>query len=185
MPAGSSRVERFDPLRFPGPFETVDKCEAEETRVIELTHEQIVLRRGLRGMKMSVRLPLCAFLGVAIRMEVAEVDSPRRIAVVLEHSEPALSVTLCRAGEDNDIVAEWQHWGRRLAMPLLVAEPDGRLRALASGTAGVRVGNPIARRRRRGPLAGRRPTMPLRRARACPIVSAHVHRGEREIIARN
>ena len=47
---------------------------------------------------------------------------------MLEHPDPALSLTLYRAADGTDIVAEWQSWGRVLGVPLLVAEADGRLR---------------------------------------------------------
>ena len=53
---------------------------------------------------------------------------PDAIAVVLEHADPALSLPLFSAPESDDIVAEWQSWGRVLGLPLLVAEDDGNLR---------------------------------------------------------
>jgi hypothetical protein len=178
-------VERLDPFALPLRFENADHAADERVRVIELHRERVVLRRALRGIKMAVNLPVAAYHGVAIRMQPATAKSPGAIAVVLEHPDPALSVTLCRAADGSDIVAEWQSWGRALSMPLLVEESDGRLREPFECIGSVRVGIPVSRRRRRSPLHARRASMPLRRGHGSSLLSPNVHRGEREIIARN
>jgi hypothetical protein len=49
----------------------------------------------------------------------------------------------------------------------------------------VRVARVRPRRRRRSPLSRRRPKMPMRRARGEIGAATPIHRGEREIIARN
>jgi len=38
-------------------------------RVVELSRKRVILFRAVRGMKMAVRVPVAAYLGVAIRME--------------------------------------------------------------------------------------------------------------------
>jgi Family of unknown function (DUF6101) len=128
---------------------------------------------------------LAAYRGVAIRMEPPAGETAATVAVVLEHSDPALSLTLYRAADGADVVAEWRGWGRALAMPLLVAEADGRLREPFERIGGVRVASPAPRRRRRSSLAARRPTRALRRQRGTMPARPVVHRGERELIARN
>ncbi len=185
MPAGSSRVERLDPFALPLRFEASDGAADERVRVVELHRERVVLRRALRGIKMAVNLPVAAYRGVAIRMEPPAGEAPGAVAVVLEHSDPALSLTLYRAADGTDIVAEWQSWARVLGMPLLVAEPDGRLREPFERIGALRVAAPIRRRRRRSMLKRRRPSLPLRRKPGHSIAAAAVHRDEREIIARN
>jgi hypothetical protein len=154
-------------------------------RVVELHRERVVLRRALRGIKMAVNLPVAAYRGVLIRMEPTTVNAPGAIAVVLEHADPALSLTLCRAADGSDMVAEWQCWGRALGIPLLVEESDGSLREPFEHIGGVRVGIPISRRRRRSTLNSRRPSKPLRRGGGALPRLPNVHHGEREIIARN
>jgi hypothetical protein len=104
---------------------------------------------------------------------------------VLEHADPLLSLVLHRAPDASDIVAEWQSWGRALALPLLVTDADGGLRDAFRRIGAVRVGNPIVRRRRHSALRARRPSLPLRRRPGQPPAMPIVHRGEREIIARN
>jgi hypothetical protein len=184
-PAGSSRLERLDPFALPLCFEASDLTADERVRVVELHRERVVLRRALRGIKMALNLPVAAYRGVAIRMEPPAAKTPGAVAVVLEHRDPALSLTLYRADDSSEIVAEWQAWARVLGLPLLVMHADGSLREPFERIGALRVAAPSRRRRRRSAHARRRPMQPLRRkpGRASPAPT--VHRGEREIIARN
>ncbi len=154
-------------------------------RLFELHREHVLLRRLSRGITLALNLPVAAYLGVAIRMEPPAGAAAGVVALVLEHSDPTLSLTLYRAVDGTDIVAEWRAWGRALSVPLLVADSDGRLREPFDRIGGVRVGPPAARRRRQSPLRRRRPALPLRRRvgtlRATPLV----HRSSCDIIARN
>jgi hypothetical protein len=185
MPAGSSRVERLDPFALPVRFSVSDKGADERLRVVELSRERVVVHRAVAGITMAIRLPVAAYLGVALRMEPPDGESSGAVAVVLEHKDPALSLPLYRATHGTDIVAEWQSWGRVLELPLLVAEPDGGLREPFARIGAVRVCAPSARRRRRTALRKRRPSLPLRRRPGVMPASPIVHREEREIIARN
>jgi Family of unknown function (DUF6101) len=133
----------------------------------------------------ALRARLADYRGVAIRMEPPAGETAATVAVVLEHSDPALSLTLYRAADGVDVVAEWRAWGQALAVPLLVAEADGRLREPFERIGAVRVGRPTQRRRRRSALAARRPARALRRRPGTTPAQAVVHRGERELIARN
>ena len=185
MPAGSSRGERLDPFALPLRFEVADQAADERMRLVELHRERVVLRRASRGIKMALNLPVAAYLGVAIRMEPPTDTTPRALSPSCS-SIPirTLSLTLYRAADGGDIVAEWRAWGRALGVPLLVTEADGRLREPFERVGAVRVGRAISRRRRRSARKARRPTLPLRRRQ--PLGSPPVvHRGEREIIARS
>ena len=112
-------------------------------------------------------------------------SAPTSIAVVLEHHDPALSLPLFSSAEADDIVAEWQSWGRVLGLPLLVAEGDGDLREPFARLGALRIEAPTWRRRRRTAIARRRPSRLLRRRPGKLPETPLVHRGEREIIARN
>src|SRR5262245_12923108 len=130
-------------------------------------------------------MPLAGYRGVAIRMEPPAGETAATVAVVLEHCDPALSLTLYRAADAvAEVVAEWRAWGQARAVLLLVAEADGRLREPFERIGAVRVGRPAQRRRRRSPLAARRPARALRRRPGTTPAQAVVHRGERELIAR-
>jgi hypothetical protein len=184
-PAGSSRDQRLDPFALPLRFEAADHTADERVRLVELHRERVVVRRALRGIKMAVHLPLTTYLGIAIRIEPPTPATAGAVAVVLEHPDPDLSLTLYRSGDSGDVVAEWQSWGRALSLPLLVAEADGRLREPFERIGAIRIGTPIRRRRRHSTLSARRPTQPLRRWPAFWPAIPIVHRGEREIVARD
>jgi Family of unknown function (DUF6101) len=153
--------------------------------VVDLHRERVVLRRSVRGMRMALNLPVVGFRGVAIRLIGETGQMPSTIAVVLEHGDPALSLPLFAANESDDIVAEWQAWGRVLGLPLLVAEGDGSLHEPFARLGALRVEAPIARRRRRGAIARRRPARLSRRKVTRIAEAPAVHRGEAEIIARH
>jgi hypothetical protein len=192
--AGSGRAwatpQRLDPFSLPVRFEAADEAADGCRRVVDLHRERVVLRRTLHGMRMALNMPVAAYRGVAIRLHrdaaaSAESSAPASIAVVLEHQDPALSLPLFSSLETDDIVAEWQSWGRVLGLPLLVAEGDGSLREPFARLGQLRIEAPAWRRRRRSAVARRRPSRLLRR-RPCKLPAAPlVHRGEREIIARN
>jgi hypothetical protein len=191
--AGSGRAGlcplRLDPFSLPVRFEAADAGADERRCIVDLHRERVVLRRSVRGMRMALNMPVAAFRGVAIRL-VGEAGcapgaAPSAIAVVLEHSDPALSLPLFSAPETDDIVAEWQSWGRVLGLPLLVAEGDGKLREPFARLGAVRVEAPTWRRRRRSAIARRRPSRLLRRRPGKLSATPLVHRDAREIIARN
>jgi hypothetical protein len=184
-PAGSSRDERLDPFALPLRFEVSDTTADARVRSVELTRERVVVRRSVRGMLMAVNLPVKSYLGVALRVEPAAGSAAGAVSLVLEHRDGALSLPLYRAEHGADIVAEWQSWARVLALPLLVAEPDGRLREPFARIGALRVALPALRRRQRSPVKARRPSILLRRRTGGALAGARVHRGEHEITARN
>jgi Family of unknown function (DUF6101) len=185
MPAGSSRDERLDPFALPLRFETSDTSADARVRSVELTRERVVVRRSVRGMLMAVNLPVNSYLGVALRVEPPASPAAGAVSLVLEHRDGALSLPLYRAQDGMDIVAEWQSWARVLRLPLLVAEADGRLREPFARIGSLRVGAAVRRRRARSAVKARRPSILLRRRGGGALAGASVHRGEREIIARN
>jgi hypothetical protein len=139
-------------------------------------------------MRMALNLPVAAFRGIAIRVAASDATAQARsntIAVVLEHADPALSLPLFASCERDDIVAEWQSWGRVLGLPLLIADRDGSLREPFARLGAVRIEPPTWRRRRRTAVARRRPRRMARRRVVARSATPAVHRGEREIIARN
>ena len=182
--AGSSRTLRLDPFSLPVRFEAADEAADERRRVVDLHRECVVVRRSVGGMRMALNMPVSAFRGVVIRLKQKHDEPPSAINVVLEHGDPALSLPLFSSRAGDDIVAEWQSWGRVLGLPLLIAEPDGKLREPFTRLGRVRIDAPTWRRRRRTAIARRRPAN-LRRRRVGVPARAAIHRGEREIIARN
>ncbi len=185
MPAGSSRALRLDPFSLPARFAASDAAADERVRQVELYRERVVVRRSLRGMRMALNMPVSAFTGVAIRVIAGESDDQAAVSVTLEHKDPALALPLFTSGEADEAFAEWRAWAKVLGLPLLVAEDDGVLREPFARLGGLRIDAVRPRRRRRSALKGRRPALPLRRATGKLSEATPVHRGEREIIARN
>jgi Family of unknown function (DUF6101) len=188
MPVGSSH-ERLDPYALPVCFTANDAGADLRQRQVELDRERVVLHRSVRGIRMAVRLPMSAFLGIALRLEPAgagaEAGTSDLISVSLEHRDPALTVPLYSAHDNDDVVAEWQLWARILGRPLLIADLDGTLRQPFRQMGTLRVGKVAPRRRRRNAIKRRRPSILLRRRPGRMSEAPLIRRGEREIIARS
>jgi hypothetical protein len=182
-PAWSSRMLRLDPLTLPAQFRAADANADGRVRLVELHRERVVLRRSVRGLRMAVSLPITAYRGIAMRFAPRESADAGTVAIVLEHRDPALSVPLFAATETSDLLAEWHLWGRILGLPLLAVKEDGTLHEAFPRLGGVRIAPTLPRRRRRGALRQRRPSVLMRR-RPGRRGAVTVHR-EREIIARN
>jgi len=129
-----------------------------------------------------VNLPVAAYRGVAIRLD-ATTQTPPVVCVTLEHADAALSLPLFASTDNDDIVAEWQIWGRVLGLPLLIGDTDGTIREAFARIGQLRIAAPTWRRRRRSAIARRRPSRLLRRRAGRVEAAAIVHRGEREIVA--
>jgi hypothetical protein len=175
---GSGRALRLDPTALPLRFSTCDMAADGHLRDIELHRERVVVRRSVQGMRMALNMPVSAFSGVALKV------SPDGVSIVLAHKDPELALPLSASAEAEDAFTTWQDWGRVLALPLLV-EDDTGYRDAYPRLGELRIGRARPRRRRRSPLKGRRPSLLMRRKAHRALDTMAVHRGEREIIARN
>jgi Family of unknown function (DUF6101) len=183
LPAGSGRAVRLDPFALPVRFAASDAAADERVRHVELHRKRVVVRRSLAGMRMALNMPVSAFTGVAIRVTTGEGGAA--VSVVLEHKDPALTLPLLVSTETDEAFSDWRAWANVLGLPLLVAEEDGVLREPFARVGGVRVEAVRPRRRRRSALKRRRPTILMRRKPGRLSAATPVHRGEREIIARD
>jgi hypothetical protein len=163
-PAGSSRALRLDPLSLPISFDAHDVRAEGGVRRVELHRERVVLRRAVQGMRMAINVRVSDFRGVALR----GIDDAQML--VLVHRDPSLTIPLCVSSDRDEIAAAWQMWSDIFALPQL---PEDQ------------ACEPAARRRRRNAIRARRPKFLVRRRGGGPLDPANVHRGEREIIARN
>jgi uncharacterized protein DUF6101 len=176
--AGSSRTLRLDPFALPVRFPASDAGADGKIRQIELHRERVIVRRVLRGMRMAVGVPVKAFRGVTLHLLPAENDRPSSVALTLDHSDPALSIPLGMTPDSEEAETVWKAWGRVLRLPLLVASAREEEDT-------VPIGEDTGRRRRRSAIKNRRPSICLRRKPGFANDNRPVHRGEREIIARN
>ncbi len=163
-PAGSGRAQRLDPLSLPIHFDAHDSRADGGVRKIELHRERVVLRRTLHGMQMAVSIRVRDFLGVGLR----GTDDARML--VLAHRDPSLTIPLGGSSDLDEIVQSWQMWCDVFALPPLSE---------------AKASEPAARRRRHNAIRSRRPRFLLRRRRGASFDPDHVHRDEREIIARD
>ncbi len=180
-PAGSGRALRLDPFALPVRFVASDAKADGYLREVELHRTRVVVRRTLAGMRMALNLPVSAFSGVGLRLVA---DATGHALVVLAHKDPGLALPLFVSWEPEDAVAEWRCWSAALGLPLLV-EDEGGWREACPRLGSLRVGAVRPRRRRRSALKRRRPAILMRRARGQLTAATPVHRGEREIIARD
>jgi len=162
-PAGSGRALRLDPLSLPVSFDAQDARADNGVRRVELHRERVVLRRAVQGMRMAINLRVSDFRGIALR----GFDDAQML--VLAHRDPSLSIPLCISSDRDEITSAWQMWSDIFALPQLEEAPS----------------EPAPRRRRRNAIRARRPRFLVRRRGGGPLDVARVHRGEREIIARN
>ena len=184
-PVGSSRALRLDPYALPVRYAARDAGADGQVRDIELDRERVVLRREVRGISMRIGVNVTEFAGVTMRTLPPEGEEPAAVAIMLEHRDRGLTVPLFVATEGDDAMAQWKSWGRVLGVPLLVADGDGALREPFRRIGRIGVGRPAPRRRRRAAIKWRRPSILMRRKPGRPSADPTVHRGEREIIARN
>src|SRR5215210_3980092 len=110
IPGGSSRALRLDPFTLPVRFAADDAAADEAIRHIELHREHVVLRRAVRGMRIAVNLPLTTYLGLTVRRTDVRTQSGDEVAIVLEHRDPALSIPLFVAFNDDDVAAISDAW---------------------------------------------------------------------------
>ena len=185
-PAGSGRALRLDPFALPLSFAASDAAADERVRHVELYRERVVVRRSLAGMRMALNMPVSAFAGIAIRHSPGEDGGEATVSVVLEHKDPSLALPLFVSAEADDAFAAMAHLGHGAGSAF--AGRRGRRRPCASRSrASARCVSNASRprRRRHNAIKRRRPSMPLRRRAGKLTDATPVHRGEREIIARN
>ena len=163
-PAGSGCALRLDPLSLPVSFDAHDIRADGGVRNVELHRERVVLRRAVRGMRMAINVRVSDFRGIALR------GSEGAHALVLVHRDPSLAIPLCMSSDRDELATAWRVWSDIFALPQLLEDE---------------VCEPAPRRRRHNAIRARRPRFLVRRRGGGPLDPSNVHRGEREIIARN
>ncbi len=180
--AGSGRALRLDPFGLPVRFCASDATADGRVRDIELHRERVVLRRSLSGMRMALNMPVKAFDGISLQLVPGEGGEADMLAIVLEHSDPSLTLPLYLTSRPDEALAEWRAWSEVLGVPLLLANS---VPGSATKLHHLHIERPRPRRRRRSTLKKRRPSILMRRGSGKITRATPVHRGEREIIARN
>ena len=165
---------RLDPYTLP---QTVEA----EGRTFTLARDGARLRTALaNGAPLSLAIPREAYRGVVARAFENE-DGSLTVTLRLDHADPALAVPLAVVDTVEDAAADWHSWARRLNLPMMIEEADGRLVTVKD--AGILTAARPAARRKRITMVKRRPNVLRRRTmgRVGPVEVLSA----REIIARN
>jgi hypothetical protein len=180
---GSSPAMRLDPFSLPLSFVASDAAADGQVRHVELFQKRVVVRRTVAGVRMALNMPLSAFAGICMRLLPAVDGGVPSVAVVLEHKDPGLSLSLFVATDGDDVIAEWHSWSQVLGLPQLIDDEQDGWRETSARLGGVRVARVRPRRRRHSMLKSRRPTMPLRRKSGGIAEATRVRDDGREMIA--
>jgi hypothetical protein len=151
---------------LPASFEARDGRADGGSRHIEINRERIVVRRVVRGMRMTLQLRIHDFLGIACR------ETEDAHALVLIHTDPSLSVPLLVTTDNDELERQWSEWSNLFALPQIDEEDST-------------ASQPAQRRRRHNVIRWRRPRFLMRRKAGRASGETIVHRGEDEIIARH
>ena len=132
-----------------------------QRRAIDISRERVVIKRGIGGVPMTIKLATSSFRGVSLRLRQSE-NEGFAFELALVHRDADLSVTLERADEEEAILDQWGAWAEYFGLPTLVErelgidEPHRRM-------IGQVVASDAAPRRRGGWIAARRPRFLARR----------------------
>lgn len=102
---------------------------------IVIDRRQATVRRHVAGTPMTLVIPITAFRAVVARVD----DGDDTVAIELRHADPGLTIPLGRTGDVARAAGLSRRWAEVLELPLLVAEADGTLTALAGEPAAPRV----------------------------------------------
>ena len=124
MPAGSGRTMRLDPFALPLRFPARDAGADGQMRQVELDRDRVTLRRAVHGMRMKIRLPVDAFTGITLVTPAADGDTA---SIILDHSDPLLSIPLLDDADAEEATFVWKAWGRVLGLALRQRGQDGQV----------------------------------------------------------
>ena len=96
-----------------------------QRRNIELSRERVVIRRGVAGVPMTIKIATQDFKGVSLRLRIGD-DCVATFQLVLVHHDDGLTVPLAQAASEADLLADWREWARFFSLPTLVERAIGQ-----------------------------------------------------------
>ena len=165
---------RLDPFELPARVVYSDsdrrRQKAARQQVAIVGEDSVMIRRETgAGVPLYMTVPLSAYQGVLLQVRdetepttagpagetSSEPFGEALAALHLHHANPDLAVPLMEADDTDDVIADWQAWGRMLRRPLLIRGVDGsicepyvRLGELIIRPAAARRANTFFRERR-------------------------------------
>jgi hypothetical protein len=148
---------------------------------LHLSERIIVLyRMSVKGIPLRLAVPLDHYKGVSA--DIRYTMKGLQCSLILAHENRDYEVTLFSAQDDENILAEWNAFARRLELPLMIRSEHGDV--LARSQFGPLQTNGVSPRRARNMFLVRRPRFLRKRSAGKFSAALSVYR-EREIIARS
>ncbi|MEP2943734.1 MAG: DUF6101 family protein [Hyphomicrobiales bacterium] len=76
------------------------------------------------GLTTRVACKASSYRGVAAKLSLSD-DDQIVAELILLHSDASLNMPLARSNNMDELAADWQMWGRRFNLALILIEPDG------------------------------------------------------------
>lgn len=108
----------------------------------------VTVRRTLEqsGVAIKIKVPVTEFIGVAVATAISA-EGVLTSSIELVHSDQELNYRVFEEEGNHSVVAEWQNWGKKLRLPLMIKAGDGNYLPYSQQVDGVMVGTSAARRR--------------------------------------
>jgi len=105
-------------------------------RDVTLTCQQVTIGRRLRGVRMKIRVPVNAYIGVTLGLEDT-ISGGACYKVSLRHVDADLSVLLLETFNETEARQMWQGWAQHLSLARLIEGEDGALELVATAQHGA------------------------------------------------
>jgi hypothetical protein len=140
-------------------------------RHVSLDHEFVRIDRQVAGLTMTVNVPTFSYRGIVLRACRQPEEASARYQIELCHDDHQLCAVLHEATDDQDVIALWRAYGRRLSLRLLVEDREGRLQPVE----GLVTGH-ASERRMGSAVRGRRPRFLVKRqpGRGADLILRHL-----------
>jgi len=97
------------------------------------------------GVPIKIKVPVTEYMGVAVATTISD-EGVLTSSIELVHSDSGLNYRVFEEEGNHAVVAEWQNWGKKLALPLFIRAGNGDLVPYTQQVGGVMLGNETNRR---------------------------------------
>ena len=123
---------------------------------IRIDPHQVLIRREMGGLPLTLTVPLTSYSGVAARIHTQDAEDMIEYHIILLHRDQALSIPLYQGSDIEAAADQWEGWSDMLALPLLVIDGKGHSQLTSHGLSTCCPTDSLPRRKLRA-LTGRRP----------------------------
>ncbi len=114
----------------------------------ETEEKTLTIRKKLdkSGVAVKIKVPVSEYYGVAVSTIINE-EGELSSEITLVHKDEELNYRVFRELGNNNVVAEWQNWGKKLRLPLYIRTGDGNLVPYSQQVGGILLGNSNERKK--------------------------------------